>query len=251
MRFDDLDKIMRTYEESLDQYIEPDMIIIARLAGRSFTKLTKVTCDFKKPFDENFSAMMVATVMHLMKDCGFNIVRGFTESDEISLLLASDSTQFNRKVRKLNSILAGEASAYFSLQLGIPACFDCRIIPLPDQERVDDYFSWRQEDANRNALNSWCYWTLRDKEYNAADAQEIIKGKSIEEKKELLEQYGITYELLPEWQRKGVNVQWHTGEKEGWNPMTQTKTVTTRKELRHDLQWPSDFPRDAYKFDVD
>lgn len=251
MRFDDLDKIMRTYEESLDQYIEPDKIIIACLDGRSFTKLTKETCDFKKPFDENFRDMMVATVMHLMKDCGFNIVRGFTESDEISLLLASDSTQFNRKVRKLNSILAGEASAYFSLQLGIPACFDCRIIPLPDQERVDDYFSWRQEDANRNALNSWCYWTLRDKEYNAADAQEIIKGKSIEEKKELLEQYGITYELLPEWQRKGVNVQWHTVEKEGWNPMTQTKTVTTRKELRHNLQWPSDFPRDAYKFDVD
>ena len=116
MRFDDLDKIMRTYEESLDQYIEPDKIIIARLDGRSFTKLTKETCDFKKPFDENFRDLMVATVMHLMKDCGFNIVRGFTESDEISLLLPSDSTQFNRKVRKLNSILAGEASAYFSLQ---------------------------------------------------------------------------------------------------------------------------------------
>jgi tRNA(His) 5'-end guanylyltransferase len=79
----------------------------------------------------------------------------------------------------------------------------------------------------------------------------MIKGKSIEEKKELLEQYGITYDSLPEWQRKGVNVQWHTVEKEGWNPVTQTKTVTTRKELRHDLQWPCDFPRDAYKFDVD
>ena len=251
MRFDDLDKIMRTHEKSLDQYIEPDKIIIARLDGRSFTKLTKEKCDFKKPFDENFRDLMVATVMHLMKDCGFNIERGFTESDEISLLLAPDSMQFNRKVRKLNSILAGEASAYFSLQLGIPACFDCRIIPLPDQKRVDDYFSWRQEDANRNALNSWCYWTLRDKGYNAADAQEMIKGKSIEEKKGLLEQYGITYDLLPEWQRKGVNIQWHTVEKEGWNPMTQAKTVTTRKELRHDLQWPCDFPRDAYKFDVD
>ena len=251
MKFDDLDMIMRTYEESLDQYIEQDKIIIARLDGRSFTKLTKETCDFKKPFDEGFRDLMVGTVMHLMKNCGFSIVRGYTESDEISLLLAPDSTQFNRKVRKLNSILAGEASAFFSLQIGIPACFDCRIIPLPDQERVDDYFSWRQEDANRNALNSWCYWTLRDYGYDAAEAQEMIKGKSIEEKKGLLEQYGLTYDLLPEWQRKGVNIQWHTVEKEGWNPMTQAKTVTTRKELRHDLQWPSDFPRDAYKFDED
>ena len=128
MRFDDLDKIMRTYEESLDQYKEPDRLIIARLDGR--------------------------------------------------------------------------------------------IIPLPDQERVDDYFSWREEDANRNALNSWCYWTLREDGFNAADAQAHIKGKSIEEKK-------------------------------GWNPMTQTKTVTTRKELRHDLKWPSNFPINAYKFDID
>jgi tRNA(His) 5'-end guanylyltransferase len=249
MRFDDLDRIMRTYEESLDQYIEPEKFIIARLDGRSFTKLTKETCDFKKPFDADFRDLMVGTVMHLMKDCGFSIVRGFTESDEISLLLASDSNQFNRKVRKLNSILAGEASAYFSLQLGIPACFDCRIIPLPDQERVDDYFSWRQEDANRNALNSWCYWTLREKGYNAADAQSLIKGKSIEDKKKLLLQYGIDYDTLPVWQRKGVNVTWQEVEKEGWNPQTQTSTVTTRRELRHDLKLSEGFPKGTYKFD--
>ena len=234
MKFDDLDRIMRTYEESLDQYIEPDKIILARLNGRSFTKLTKETCDFKKPFDEGFRGLMVGTVMHLMKNCGFNIVRGYTESDEISLLLASDSTQFNRKVRKLNSILAGEASAYFSLQLGIPACFDCRIIPLPDQERVDDYFNWRQEDANRNALNSWCYWTLREKGYNAADAQSLIKGKTIEEKKALLKEYNIDYDTLPHWQRKGVNITWKDVEKEGWNPILNTPVITTRKELKAD-----------------
>ena len=238
MRFDDLDKIMRTYEESLDQYIEPNKYIIARLDGRSFTKLTKETCEFKKPFDERFRDLMVGTVMHLMKNCGFNIVKGFTESDEISLLFAPDSTQFNRKVRKLNSILAGEASAYFSLELGLPACFDCRIIPLPDQERVDDYFSWRQEDANRNALNSWCYWTLREHGYNATDAQESIKGKSIQEKKTLLCNYNVIYDKLPEWQRKGVHVEWYTVEKEGWNPITNSTVKTTRKELKHNLELP-------------
>lgn len=238
MRFDDLDKIMRTYEESLDQYIEPNKYIIARLDGRSFTKLTKETCEFKKPFDERFRDLMVGTVMHLMKNCGFNIVKGFTESDEISLLFAPDSTQFNRKVRKLNSILAGEASAYFSLQLGFPACFDCRIIPLPDQERVEDYFSWRLEDANRNALNSWCYWTLRDKGYNASDAQEYIKGKSIEAKKALLTEYEITYDELPKWQRSGVNLEWVAVEKEGWNPISNSAVKTTRKELKHDLELP-------------
>lgn len=235
MRFDDLDKIMRTYEESLDQYIEPNRLIIARLDGRSFTRLTKEVCEFRKPFDEGFRDLMVGTVMHLMKEAGFNVVRGFTESDEISLLLAPDSTQFNRKVRKLNSILAGEASAYFSLQLGMPACFDCRIIPLPDQERVDDYFSWREEDANRNALNSWCYWTLREDGFNAADAQGHIKGKSIEEKKGLLRQYNIEYDTLPLWQRKGIHVRWVAVEKEGWNPILNTSVTTTRKELIAEL----------------
>ena len=238
MRFDDLDKIMRTYEESLDQYIEPDKLIIARLDGRSYTKLTKETRDFKKPFDARFRDLMVGTVMHLMKNCGFNIVKGFTESDEISLLFAPDSTQFNRKVRKLNSILAGEASAYFSIELGLPACFDCRIIPLPDQERVDDYFSWRQEDANRNALNSWCYWTLREQGYNATDAQESIKGKSIQEKKTLLCNYNVIYDKLPEWQRKGVHVEWYTVDKEGWNPITNATVKTTRKELKHNIELP-------------
>ena len=43
--------------------------------------------------------------------------------------------------------------------LGQPAVFDCRIIPLPNQELVADYFRWRMEDAHRNCLNSWCYWT--------------------------------------------------------------------------------------------
>ena len=165
-------------------------------------------------------------------------MKGFTESDEISLLFAPDSTQFNRKVRKLNSILAGEASAYFSVELGLPACFDCRIIPLPDQERVDDYFSWRQEDANRNALNSWCYWTLREHGYNATDAQESIKGKSIQEKKTLLCNYNVIYDKLPEWQRKGVHVEWYTVEKEGWNPITNSTVKTTRKELKHNLELP-------------
>ena len=51
MRFDDFDKQMRVYEESLDQCIIPDMYIVARLDGRSFTRLTKDVCQFEAPFD--------------------------------------------------------------------------------------------------------------------------------------------------------------------------------------------------------
>ena len=71
---------------------------------------------------------MTKTVEALM-DCGFRVVYGFTESDEISLLFAPEDNAFGRKVRKYNSTLAGEASAAFSLALGQVATFDCRVVP--------------------------------------------------------------------------------------------------------------------------
>ena len=42
---------------------------------------------------------MTKTVEALM-DCGFRVVYGFTESDEISLLFAPEDNAFGRKVRK-------------------------------------------------------------------------------------------------------------------------------------------------------
>ena len=137
MNFEDLDKKMRIYEQSIDQSILPDMYLVARLDGRSFSRLTKEICDFEAPFDERFRDMMVNTVKALM-ECGFRVVYGFTESDEISLLFHKEENSFGRKVRKFNSILAGQASAAFSLQLGQIAAMDCRLIPLPNLEKVQD-----------------------------------------------------------------------------------------------------------------
>ena len=51
MNFDELDCKMRTYEQSLDQTILPELYMIARLDGRSFTRLTKEICQFEAPFD--------------------------------------------------------------------------------------------------------------------------------------------------------------------------------------------------------
>ena len=117
MRFDDFDKEMRVYEESLDQFILQDMYIVTRLDGRSFTRLTKEVCKFEAPFDVKFRDLMVETVKSVM-GCGFRIVYGYTESDEISLLFHAEEPSFGRKVRKINTTLAGEASAAFSLALG-------------------------------------------------------------------------------------------------------------------------------------
>ena len=237
MKFDDLDKEMRVYEESLDQYILQDMYLVARLDGRSFTRLTKELCQFEAPFDERFRDLMTDTVKALM-NARFQIVYGFTESDEISLLFRPGDNTFGRKVRKINSTLAGEASAAFSLALGRVATFDCRVVPLPNKGRVADYFAWRQEDAHRNSLNSHCYWALRKEGLTQNAATVELEGKSTAFKNELLFQKGINYNDLPSWQKRGMGIYFADVDKEGFNPITNEKVITKRRELVVDYELP-------------
>ena len=237
MKFDDFDREMRVYEQSLDQVILPDMYIAARLDGRSFTKLTKDKCRFEAPFDERFRDLMIHTAKSAM-ECGFRIIYGYTESDEISLLFHPEDNSFGRKVRKLNTTLAGEASAAFSLELGMAATFDCRIIPLPNLKRVTDYFLWRQEDSHRNSLNSWCYWTLRKEGMTKNEATEMLLGKSVSFKNELLFQKGINYNDLPTWQKRGTGLYYRDYTKLGKNPITGEETEAARREIFTDMELP-------------
>ena len=211
---------------------------MARLDGRTFTRLTKEICQFEAPFDVRFRDLMIDTVKHVM-DTGFRIVYGYTESDEISLLFHSLDNTFGRKVRKLNTSLAGEASAVFSLGIGRIATFDCRIIPLPNKERVADYFVWRQEDSHRNSLNAHCYWALRKEGMDQNSVTSMLEGKSVSFKNELLFQKGINYNDLPTWQKRGTGVYHKEVQKEGFNPILQKKEITTRKEISADFELPS------------
>ena len=231
MRFEDFDKQMRVYEESLDQCIIPEMYIAARLDGRSFTRLTKEVCKFEAPFDPVFRDMMVGTTKHLMEKSGFQILYGYTQSDEISLLFAQNESTFNRKVRKINTSLAGEASAFFSMKSGTLATFDCRVVPLPNKRKVEDYFRWRQEDAHRNALNSWCYWTLRKEGKSAGEASKALENKGTSFKNEMLFQRGINFNDLPNWQKRGTGIYFTEAETEGFNPITNEKSLTVRNRL--------------------
>ncbi len=237
MNFDALDAEMRVYETSRDYLIPPDVYIVIRLDGRNFTKLTKEKHSFEMPFDLRVSNWMTDTVVHLM-NCGPRFRYGYTQSDEISLLLHKQDNTFNRKSRKLISILAGEASAKFSLLLGDLGCFDARICELPSAERVVDYFRWRQEDAGRNALSAHCYWLLRRKGRSPATASTFMAGQSVSEKHELLRQNGIDFASLPTWQRLGVGVFWNTYEKSGADPRTGQQVNALRSRLETALSLP-------------
>lgn len=241
MKFDELDTRMRVFETAHDYCVLPGTYMVARLDGRRFTRLTKEIHQFEAPFDERFRDMMLKTAEALLVE--FNARYVYTQSDEISLLFPLGCTLFDRKLRKLNSILAGFASGHFSLALGAPACFDSRICELPRPRDVMDYFRWRNEDAHRNALSAHSYWLLRRQDQTPEAAARALLGLSTADKNELLHRNGINFNDLPNWQKRGSALYWETYEKQGLNPQTGEAVRATRRRVKRDLELPM---RDAY-----
>lgn len=238
MKFDELDQKMRVFETAHDLCVLPGLYMVARLDGRSFTRLTKEVHQFEAPFDPRFRDLMVETAEYLMSGCGFNLIYGYTESDEISLLFGLEENSFGRKLRKLISILAGEASAKFTLLLGAVASFDGRISQLPSVDRVVDYFRWRNEDAHRNALNAHCYWLLRKQGQSVGAATGVLKGMSVAAKNELLFQQGVNFNDLPLWQKRGIGLYWEEYNRPAENPVTGAQVLARRRRIHRDFDLP-------------
>lgn len=243
MRFDEIDARMRQYETSNDPVIIPRMYVIVRLDGRGFTNLTR-DIKFEKPFDDRFRDLMVDATKTVF-DAGFDFRYGYTQSDEISLLLKdSNTTPFHGKIRKFNSVLASHVSSNFTLALykqhkiEQPAVFDSRVIQLPSKSLVIDYFRWRQEDANRNALNGWAYWTLRKHGMSATSASKKLEKQSVAFKNELLHSYDINYNTLPAWQKGGIGLYSSTVDRIGYDPIRRVDVPVKRSVLQTNLELP-------------
>ena len=230
---------MRVFETAHDHCVLPGIYMVARIDGRCFSSLTKETHPFEAPYDVRFRDLMLQTMQHLCT-CGFRVIFAYSQSDEINLLFHPDENSFSRKLRKLNSILAGEASAKFSLSFGHLASFDCRISQLPNQEAVLQYFRWRQEDAARNALNAHCYWYYRKKGMSESEAHQEILGMGNAAKHELLfAKAGINFNDLPNWQKRGFAVYFESYEKKGVNPKTGETVVSYKDRIRTDWDIPA------------
>lgn len=245
MNFDELDARLRAYETAHDRCVPPGVHIVARLDGRGFTRLTKEILPLEAPFDTRFHAMMLEVTQHLMQ-CGFRALYGYTQSDEISILLHPEVDAFGRKVRKLISLLAGEASGVASLHLGRAVAFDGRLCELPSRAIVVDYFRWRQEDAGRNALSAQVYWLLRRDGLAPREASASIEGSSSEEKLALLAARGIDFAATPAWQRLGTGVRWQTVRVAGVDPRTGQSASAERKRLLVEEELPRGEAYGAY-----
>jgi tRNA(His) 5'-end guanylyltransferase len=232
-----LETRMRAFEAAQDPLVPPGGHIVARLDGRGFTRLTKHTLDLERPFDLRFRDAMLSTAEALMRT-GPQVAYAYVQSDEISLLLSDGPRAFGARLTKLCSILAGVASAEFSLRMGTAAAFDCRIVSFPASSDVTDYFLWRQSDARRNALGAHCYWALRGLGKTSDEATDGLRGLGSKDRLSLLGALGRNLDARPLWEQRGVGLCFRMLEKLGVDPRSGAKTVALRQTIQRDAELP-------------
>ncbi len=202
---------MKFYEgKETKRQLIPMLPICVRLDGNKFSKFTK---GLRRPYDERLSKLFVETTKYLVELSGAKI--GFTESDEISLILNSDSfksqTFLNGKIHKLNSILSSNATAFFNANIHkyIPnwsnmATFDCRVWNVPNKIEAVNAILWREQDASKNSISMAASHYYSHKE---------LQHKNSSEKQDMLMAKGINWNDYPSFFKRGVFVQSKTIEK--------------------------------------
>lgn len=164
----------------------PTLPVIIRLDGNNFSKWTK---NLEKPYDRNLTKLMVETTKFLVKET--NAVVGYTQSDEISLILYSSdrkSSIYNDgKKQKILSKLTGQCVSFFNnkrLEL-LPnhnkiANFDCRIYQAPSLHDACVQLLWRENDATKNSIQMLGHSEYSDEQLHKLNTSEIQDKLMIE-----------------------------------------------------------------------
>jgi len=211
---------------------------VVRIDGRKFSRLSH-DFKFEKPFDMNFAKFMVNTSIDFFKEFNPHFIYIF--SDEINILLSN--IPFGGRIEKLNSVFASFMAGSFTKSLlsnetsiQRPISFDSRIIPL-SPAFVVEYFKERQNEAWRNCINGYAYWTLRT-EYSKEETMHILKNKKSSDLHDILFERGINLAELPSWQRRGMGIYKKEVIIEGYNPVEKKKVRCKRKRIYVDSDLP-------------
>lgn len=211
---------MKEYEVVTRNYLSRKTPVIIRLDGKAFHTFTR---GLKKPFDDVMKQSMEAAATYLCENVQ-NCKLAYTQSDEISLLLIDyenidTSAWFNNNVQKMVSVSASMATMAFNqsfsrivkeLEGGLQdtdkeylellrnkvgiAMFDSRVFNLPITE-VNNYFIWRQQDASRNSVQMVAQSKFSHKELHKKNNSELQEM--------LFSSYGINWNNLPTYQKRG------------------------------------------------
>lgn len=205
MKKDDFGDRMKGYEVK-DTFM-PLLPIVIRLDGKTFSKFTK---KFNKPFDIRMVQTMIDVTRFLVSETNAKI--GYTQSDEITLVLHSDNFDrqvfFDGKVQKIVSVCASLATAKFNelvLKNGLYdiakrlAFFDCRAFQVPSKEEASNAVLWRELDATKNAISCAASYYFSHKSLHK------LTGSQKQER--LWTEKGINFNDYPTFFKRGTYVQ--------------------------------------------
>ena len=106
---------MKGYEKSSKHYLTPRVPVMLRIDGRAFHTFTK---GFTKPFDDEILLKAMRQTMKKLCEMIPGCVLGYTQSDEITLVLLDQNTQaepwFGFCQNKIESITASMATMLFN-----------------------------------------------------------------------------------------------------------------------------------------
>ncbi len=203
---DDLGDRMKMLEMvEAGRMLMPLLPTMIRLDGRSFHSFTR---GLKRPYDERMSDIMIQTTKFLVEET--NACIGYTQSDEISLVLNSDSYHsqifFDGRIQKLNSVIAALASVRFNKLVveklpeksHIDAVFDCRVWNVPTKDEAVNNFIWRENDAVKNSVSMAA---------RAYFSHKQVDNKTGPEKHEMLYSKGVNWNDYPPFFKRGTYVQ--------------------------------------------
>lgn len=188
MQFNNLGDWCKWLEKNFSpEVMIPTLPVIIRLDGNNFSSWTK---NLYKPFDINLSRLMVETTKFLVKET--NAVIGYTQSDEITLILYSpDKTSAiynDGKKQKILSKLTGKCVRVFNekrLQYlpghNKPADFDCRIYQTPTLHDAAVQLLWRENDSTKNSISMLAQSIFSHKELQGLNGSEL-QDKMMNEK---------------------------------------------------------------------
>jgi tRNA(His) guanylyltransferase len=160
MNFENIGDWCKWLEKNFSNEIMiPTLPVIIRLDGNNFHNWTK---GLDRPFDRRLTRLMTETTKFLVQET--NAVVGYTQSDEITLVLYSSdrkSSLYNDgKKQKIVSKLTAKCVNFFNenRKIWLPehdkvALFDCRIYQVPTLQDACVQLLWRENDATKNSIS--------------------------------------------------------------------------------------------------
>lgn len=200
---------MKLYEQqSAKMDMCNDCVTMIRLDGNAFHTWTR-KAKLRRPFDYRFIRTMQRVTKSLCEEIP-NCVIGYTQSDEISLIMKrgdGESPQywFENRIQKLCSVSASMSAAFFARYIGeyrkinssVPAFFDARVMFMPDVDECVNCLIWRQNDGIRNSISSMAQSMFSNKE---------LLNKNSDEQKSMMLEKGADWSKLPNFIRMGTMV---------------------------------------------